>query len=143
MSQQNLNKVYGHVKVVNQLSTEITTGARQLDKFDSGKTFFVSQSVGAFTITLPSDPVRGWNATFILMGTAANAVSIDGADTGQLTSSVIVSDDGTTNGIVMDGTDGVDFIASVAAVGDKIEILCISDASDGGIGYHVTGFCST
>ncbi|MDC1160123.1 hypothetical protein OAT10_00065 [Luminiphilus sp.] len=150
MGQENLNKIYGHVKVVDGFAAGAIAAATTLSEFDSGKVIAVNQIGGTdYTITLPANPVAGWNVTLVLTATASDGNVTIATNTGQaMPSGIVVSTDGTVSGVVLTITDPVTnstikFVEGVAAAGDKIEILCTNDASTGGVGYHATGFCAT
>lgn len=105
----------------------ITTEA--LERWDSGKTFLLNLA-GGFTVTLPTlaQAGAGWNARFIV-GTAPTTAYIITEDTATDTNKLM----GGINELEVDTSDDgpysaaftlVTFVASVAVVGDYIDVYC-------------------
>ena len=156
MSQQNLNKVYGHVKVREVLIGPVS---KTLTKFDSGKVFAVDGNLGAVNIILPlageSDLV-GWECDFILLDTNPGPIKFLSSDNcsadpgkGQVMSGIIVADTAAaqttvtlTAGIITTpGADAV-VIGTGASTGGgvaKLTLTCHTVDPLLGTGFHVTG----
>ena len=119
MSQQNLNKIYGQVAIVEEVAADVT-----LDKYDTGKVFYVDASSDPVDITLPgaSSDLTGWTAKFIIKdgGNFPNIITISGT--------VLA---GSEVGTVWDfGTNDVDTAGGGTAVtGDTCEIVCTDGAT--------------
>jgi hypothetical protein len=101
-------------------AAEILSAAKTLDKEDNGKTFFLALA-GGFTVTLPA-PQLGYEVEFIVSVAPTTAYIIatnGGAD-------VIVAGinelevDTSNDGPYDDNADVLNFVASVAVVGDRV-----------------------
>ena len=105
---------------------------------DSGTTFIIDQTSGAYEITLPlmADIDRGWNCQFILGTVAANAVTIannTAEDTivGNISTSEI-ADSATATLLATSAVDEIVFISG-AQLGETVNIV------SNGVNYFVTG----
>lgn len=116
MSQQNLNKIYGQVAIVEEVSAGTTT----LDKYDTGKVLYVNAS-SAVTVTLPNTAdtdLTGWSAKFIVKdGTGTITVSVTGG-----TATLEGSDVGTKWTVTSDTSAAS---AAGTVTGDTCEIVCV------------------
>ena len=105
---------------------------------DSGTTFIIDQTSGAYEVTLPlmSEIERGWNCQFILGTVAANAVTIannTAEDTivGNISTSEI-ADSATATLLATTAVDEIVFISG-AQLGETVNIV------SNGVNYFVTG----
>ncbi len=121
MSQQNLNKIYGQVAIVEEITADVT-----LDKFDTGKVFYVDASSAPVIITLPSasTDLTGWTAKFIVKDACALPVGITIAGT-VLTG----SDVGGAWTIISNEVRGAGAIGTTTVDGDTCEIVCVDGAT--------------
>ncbi len=114
-------------------SVEVLAAAKTLTSDDNGKTFFLGLAAG-FTVTLPA-PSAGCRFKFVVSVAPTTAYVIatnGGADIligGVNELEVDTGDDGPYD----DNADQIDFVASVAVVGDYVEM--ISD----GTSWYFTG----
>jgi hypothetical protein len=133
MGQENLNKIYGHVKVVDQIGSATT-----LDKFDSGKTYSVAPAA-AYEITLPTSPVVGWNATFIVVEAINNAVTIKSPT--NFISTIVKSAAADVKVTVALATATV---VADAPAGTRVDVICLDDGvtggSSGAVVYALTAY---
>lgn len=121
MSQQNLNKIYGQVAIVEEISDATT-----LDKYDTGKVLYIGggfPSGYAITLPDPSTDLVGWNSKMLVSG-VASPVTVQTGSAGTVT---------VTGSIV--GT-AVTFAANTITIGnstvrgDTVDITCTeADAS--------------
>jgi hypothetical protein len=122
-------------QVVSNIDT-VVSGGYQLDSSDSGKIFMCSQAA-AVIVNLPklSADIAGWSARFVLKTAGSNdftifAWGLSAAGTGDsgVTNdgdTLIVKNTAATDsgGATVDSKDGVFFDASVATVGDSMDIF--------------------
>ena len=114
MSQQNLNKVYGQVAIVEEVTADVT-----LDKFDTGKIFYVDAGADR-VIALPTAAdadLTGWSAKVIVKdGTGTITVSVAGAAT-------LEGSEVGTKWTVTSNTSAASAAGTVT--GDTCEIVCV------------------
>lgn len=105
-------------------SAEVLSAAKTLDQDDNGKTFFLALA-GGFTVTLPA-PVLGYEVEFIVSvapTTAYVIVTNGGADV-MVVGVNELEVDTTEDGPYDDNADTLNFVASVAVVGDRVKFKC-------------------
>lgn len=105
-------------------SGSILTAGTVLTAADSGKVFYLVQSIaGARTATLPALE-SGLTFKFILMTAAAGNWSIATAQAADDFVGSVVSADGGAGDSAADADTVVRFVSSVAAPGDQVELEC-------------------
>ena len=113
------------------------TAAKVLKNSDSGTTFIIDQTSGAYEITLPlmSTIDRGWNAEFIIGTVAANAVTIAN-NTAEDT--IVGGVAGADSGAATHAETAVDEIVFIsgAQLGDRVTIV------SNGVNYFVSGYAA-
>jgi len=128
MSQENLNKVFSQLGVLETISA-----AKTLDVYDTGKIFSITQSGDAFAFTLPTattaqeaSDLVGWNATFILTTASTANVTIVRGDTSNdaLEGSVATNGQDALTGVTL-ATNVITF-SNDAVVGDRCHIVCVA-----------------
>lgn len=117
------------------LGAEILTAARVLTAADDGKTFFLDL-VGGFDITLPANQTAGFSAKFIVRTAPTTAYTITAATVDTIVGTVVTAATGAADTEATLGGDVINFVASTAVLGDRVEINC-----DGQYWYCV-GVCS-
>jgi len=119
MSQQNLNKIYGQVAIVEEVS-----GATTLDKYDTGKVLYINGST-PFAVTLPdpSTDLVGWNSKLLVKdSTAAVTVQTGSAGTVTVTGSIV--------GTAVTFAANTITISTNTVKGDTVDVTCTeADAS--------------
>jgi len=113
------------------------TAATVLKNSDSGTTFIIDQTSGAYEITLPlmSTIDRGWNAEFIIGTVATNAVTIANNTAEDTIVGGVAGADGGAATHAETAVDEVVFISG-AVLGDRVTIV------SNGVNYFVSGYAA-
>ena len=113
------------------------TAAKVLKNSDSGTTFIIDQTSGAYEITLPlmSTIDRGWNAEFIIGTVAANAVTIANNTAEDTIVGGVAGADGGAATHAETAVDEIVFISG-AQLGDRVTIV------SNGVNYFVSGYAA-
>ena len=133
MAQENLNKQFSPIRIVESL-----TANKTLDVYDTGKIFMLNKADG-FTVALPdptSADMSGWHATFIVGTDPTTAYLISSIAADVMSGRVVDSSGGNEDEETAATASQFNFVANTAKVGDKLEIIC-----DGAKyhGYAITG----
>ncbi len=121
MSQQNLNKVYGQIAIVEDITGDVT-----LDKYDTGKIFYIDSPAGGCVISLPSasSDLTGWTAKFIVK------TAPTGSDEIRIGGTVLTgSDVGGAWTITSNQVKGAGSGGTTTVTGDTCEIVCVDGAT--------------
>ena len=106
-------------------TVQALTSATGLEKYDSGKVFMLTQaSAHSHTLPTAADAGAGWNAKFILKTAGGNAVKVIPDATEDTLIGMIPSADGAAAESAESGVDEIIWVASTAAAGDWVEIIC-------------------
>jgi len=132
-----VNSVYSHENITAVDSITLSavgtfktvtalTSATNLEREDSGKVFTLTQaSAHSHTLPTAADAGAGWNAKFILVTAGGNAVKVIPDSTEDTIIGMIPpSDDGTAGTSAESGVDEIVWVASTAAAGDWVEVVC-------------------
>jgi hypothetical protein len=113
------------------------TAATVLKNSDSGTTFIIDQTSGAYEITLPlmSTIDRGWNAEFIIGTVATNAVTIANNTAEDTIVGGVAGADGGAATHAETAVDEIVFISG-AVLGDRVTIV------SNGVNYFVSGYAA-
>tara|TARA_R100000388_G_scaffold50456_1_gene37698 strand:- start:214 stop:624 length:411 start_codon:yes stop_codon:yes gene_type:complete len=113
------------------------TAAKVLTNSDSGTTFIIDQTSGAYEITLPlmSTIDRGWNAEFIIGTVASNAVTIANNTAEDTIVGGVAGADGGAATHAETAVDEIVFISG-AVLGDRVTIV------SNGVNYFVSGYAA-
>jgi len=115
-------------------SVEVLITTRVLTLADSGKTFFLALANG-FTVTLPAIAgSAGFNAKFYVQIAPTTAYIISSAEGDNMTGQANSSTGGNADSITTFTADSMNFIASVALIGDSGDV--VSD----GTSWYARGF---
>jgi len=115
-------------------TVQALTSATGLEKYDSGKVFMLTQaSAHSHTLPTAADAGAGWNAKFILKTAGGNAVKVIPDATEDTLIGMIPSADGAAAESAESGVDEIIWVASTAAAGDWVEIIC------DGTNFYATG----
>mgnify|MGYP003110983347 CR=1 FL=1 len=119
------------------LNTTLNPNQINLTQDDSGKKFFMTQSV---TVNLPAAATAGagWNAEFIVKTAPIDAPGyyISSSDTANIFGTVMDSAAGAMDTTTGTGVDTITFVNSEASTGDRVSLLC------DGTNFHVQGAVS-
>ena len=107
-------------------AVEALTSATALEREDSGKVFTLTQaSAHSHTLPTAADAGAGWHAKFVLVTAGGNAVKvIPDATEDTVIGMIPPSDDGTAGVSAEAGVDEIIWVASTAAAGDWVELVC-------------------
>jgi len=120
MSQQNTNKIFNQLFLLENLTADTT-----LDEFSTGKIYSLNPT-GAMVITLPT-PVAGWNARFVVE-TTSQTITLSGSADGNIVGLIFGTDGGAGSSKDL-GTFGNDAATSVKTnstesfLSDNLEIV--------------------
>jgi hypothetical protein len=102
---------------------------------ETGKTFFLNLA-GGFTSTLPA-PALGLRYTFIVKTAPTTAYIINSNSVANIIHGVVTTGEDAAGSVTWAAAaDTVNFVANLAVIGDRIEV--VSD----GTNWYLTGFCS-
>jgi len=117
-----------------KIGVEALTAAVTLKASDSGKVFTLGTS-GGFTVTLPAVTETGWHAQFYVKVAPGTAYIITGGTADKMVGTIHSSTGGNADSETTAGADNINFVASTATIGDRVDIVC------DGTHYYVQGFC--
>jgi hypothetical protein len=127
-------RVFGKLETASKVET--ISADRTLTASDSGKVFILDAAAGK-TITLPAVSISGWNAKFIVGANFATSNFIVASAEGDNINGVISDMGATETGVLAEGEDKINFIASAETIGDWVEFI----ADSGNSQWIVTGVC--
>ena len=134
------NSNYNNMHVNGTLSHKINVtklvGAITLGINHSGHVFTIDQDA-TFNITLPTAAKAGsgWHAKFILVDAGSGTVKIIPNSAEDTLIGMITSADGAAGASAESGVDELIFVASTAALGDNVELIC--DGSNFYVSGHI------
>ena len=101
---------------------EVVTAANVLTAAESGTVYFLDL-VGGFDTTLPA-AAAGLTFTFIVKTAPTTAYTITAATADTIIGTVYSSTGGDADSEVTLGADVINFVASTAVIGDRVDITC-------------------